>query len=330
MKRRTALGLIAGAFLFWQPAPSAQIADKVKVVGVLIALSESDPDIPQRVTAFEAGLRDLGWIPERNIHIRYRFAADTHQLARVANELVASAPDMIVASSGIAASALLRETRTIPIVFVTTSDPVGDRFVTSLARPGGNATGFTNSLSSMGGKWVELLKQVAPAMTRVGIIFNPETAPTKGSYFLPPFEAAAKSAAVTPLTISVRARDDIDPALAAFGREPGSGLIVMPDNFSSLHRKLIIAQATKQRMPAIYPFRYFAVDGGLMSYGADLIDLYRRSALYVDRILKGAKVADLPVQAPIKFDLVINLKAAKALGLTLSRNMLARADEVIE
>lgn len=330
MKRRAALGLIAGAFLFWQPAPSAQIADKVKVVGVLIALSESDPDIPQRITAFEAGLRDLGWIPERNIHIRYRFASDTNQLARVASELVASAPDMIIASSAIVVSALRRESRTIPIVFVTTSDPLGEGFVTSLARPGGNATGFTNSLSSMGGKWVELLKQVVPSMTRVGIIFNPETAPTKGSYFLPSFEAAAKSAVVTPLTISVRARDEIDPALAAFGREPGSGLIVMPDNFTSLHRNLIIAQTTKQRIPAIYPFRYFAVDGGLMSYGADLIDLYRRSASYVDRILKGAKVADLPVQAPIKFDLVINLKAANALGLTLSRNMLARADEVIE
>jgi putative ABC transport system substrate-binding protein len=330
MKRRTALGLIAGALLFWQPATRAQIVDKAKVVGVLIALAESDPDIPQRITAFEAGLRDLGWVPERNIRLRYRFASDPNQLERVARELVTSAPDMIVASSGIAVSALLRESRTMPIVFVTTSDPVGDRFVTSLARPGGNATGFTNSLSSMGGKWVELLKQAVPSMTRIGIIFNPETAPTKGAYFLPSFEAAAKSAAVTPLIISVRARDDIDPALAEFGREPGSGLIVMPDNFSSLHRTLLIAQATRQRMPAIYPFRYFAVDGGLMSYGADLIDLYRRSASYVDRMLRGAKVADLPVQAPIKFDLVINLKAAKALGLTLPRNMLARADEVIE
>ena len=328
MKRRTVLGLIAGALLLW-PAP-AQAAERVRVVGVLIALAESDPEIPHRVAAFEAGLRDFGWIAGRNVEIRYRFAADVNQLQRAARELVASAPDVIVASSGFAVFALLRESSTISIVFVTTSDPIGDGFVTSLARPGGNATGFTNSLSSMGGKWVELLKQAAPGLKRAGIIFNPETAPSKGAYFLPSFKAAAKSHAVTPLAIPVRSPEEIDSALAMFGRELGSGLIVMPDNFNTVHRRLIVAQSTRQRMPAIYPFRYFAADGGLMSYGADLVDLYRRTASYVDRILKGAKVMDLPVQAPTKFELVVNLKAAKALGLALSRNILARANEIIE
>jgi putative tryptophan/tyrosine transport system substrate-binding protein len=328
MKRRTALALIAGALLPW---PSPTIAEPAqRAVGVLIALSESDPEIPPRVAAFEAGLRELGWSPGRTVDIRYRFAADANQLQRAARELVESAPDVIVASSGLAVFALRRESRTIPIVFVTTSDPIGDGFVGSLARPAGNATGFTNSLSSMGGKWVELLKQAAPAVTRVGIIFNPDTASSKGSYFLPSFEDAAKSNDVTPLAIAVRSREAIEPALAAFGREPGSGLIVMPDNFTALHRGLVIAQTATQRIPAIYPFRYFAKEGGLMSYGPDLIDLYRRSASYVDRILRGAKVIDLPVQAPTKFDFVINLKAANALGLALSRHMLARADEVIE
>jgi putative tryptophan/tyrosine transport system substrate-binding protein len=332
MTRRAALGLIAiaGALLVWPWPATPQPAERMRSVGVLIALSESDPELRPRITALEAGLREQGWVPGRNVEIRYRFAADASGLQRTARELVASAPDVIVASSGLAVFALQRETRTIPIVFVTTSDPIGDGFVGSLARPAGNTTGFTNSLSSMGGKWVELLKQAAPAVTRVGIIFNPDTASSRGAYFLPSFEAAAKSNGVTPLAIPVRTREELDSALADFGREPASGLIVMPDNFSAVHRGLIVAQAAKQRMPAIYPFRYFASGGGLMSYGPDLPDLYRRTASYVDRILKGAKVADLPVQAPTKFDFVINLKAADALGLNLSRHMLARADEVIE
>jgi putative tryptophan/tyrosine transport system substrate-binding protein len=218
----------------------------------------------------------------------------------------------------------------IPIVFVTASDPIGEGLASSLARPDGNATGFTNSFQSMGGKWVELLKQIAPNLTRVGIIFNPDTAAGSGSYFLPSFEAAAWSYSMSALAVPVRTREAIDPALSAFGRESGSGIIVMPDNFTSLHRNLIIAQTTKHRMPAIYPFRYFAAEGGLMSYGVDLLELYKRTPSYVDRILRGAKVVDLPVQAPEKFELVINLKAANALGLAVPRIILARADEVIE
>ena len=202
--------------------------------------------------------------------------------------------------------------------------------VSSLARPDGNATGFTNSLWSMGGKWVELLRQIAPHLTRIGFIFNPDTATSAISYFVPSFEAAAKSHDVTSHVIAVRTPEQIDHALAEFGHEPSSGLIVAPDNFTSVHRKVLIAQTAKHKIPAIYPFRYFAAEGGLMAYGADLIDLYRRAPAYVDRILRGAKVADLPVQAPVKFELVINLKAAGALGLTVPRIMLARADEVIE
>jgi putative ABC transport system substrate-binding protein len=330
MSVRAVLTLIAVALLLWLWPMSPQSNERIRTVGVLIALPKSDPEIPSRVAAFETGLRDLGWNPGRNIGIQYRFAADANELQRAARELVALAPDAIVASSGFAVFALRRETRTIPMVFVTSADPIGDGFVDSLARPAGNATGFTNSLASMGGKWVELLKQAAPRIKRAAIIFNPDTAPSKGAYFLPAFEAAAGLNGLTPSAIPVRTPDEIESALAAFGREPGSGLIVMPDNFTSLHRRSLIAQASRQRMPAIYPFRYFASDGGLMSYGADLVDLYRRTGAYIDRILKGAKVIDLPVQAPTKFSFVINLKAAKALGLTLSRNMLARADEVIE
>jgi putative ABC transport system substrate-binding protein len=244
--------------------------------------------------------------------------------------LIALRPGVIVASSGIVVSALRRENRTIPIVFVTTSDPVGAGFVASLARPDGNTTGFTNSFWSMGGKWVELLKQIAPSLARVGIIFNPDTAAGSGSYFLPSFEAASRSNAVTPVAIPVRTRESIEHALTSFGRQGAAGLIVMPDNFTAMHRSLVIAQSAEQQMPAIYPFRYFASEGGLISYGADLLDLYKRTPFYIDRILRGAKVADLPVQAPAKFELVINLKAAKALGLTVPRIMLARADEVIE
>jgi putative ABC transport system substrate-binding protein len=302
----------------------------VPSIAVLIALPKGDSEIAPRIAAFERGLRDAGWVNGQNVQIRYNFAGNSNQLSDLARTTVLSRPDIIVASSSFVVSALLRESRTLPVVFVTSSDPLGDGFLTSLARPDGNATGFTNSLASMSGKWVELLKQAVPDMTRVGIIFNPDTAPSRGTYFLPSFEAAAKSNSVVPCAILVRTPEEIDPAVAAFGREPGSGLIVMPDNFTSLHRRSIIAQTARQRMPAIYPFRYFASEGGLMSYGADLLDLYRRTGAYIDRILKGAKVIDLPVQAPTKFSFVINLKTANALGLTLSRNMLARADEVIE
>jgi putative ABC transport system substrate-binding protein len=224
----------------------------------------------------------------------------------------------------------LRETRTIPIVFVTAADPVGDGLVASLARPGGNATGLTNNVSSMSGKWLELLKEIAPSVERVAIMFNPASAPTGGAYFLTPFETAAASIAVTPIAMPVHSVADVARAFATLGREPGGGLVVMPDIFTTVNRALIIAQAAQQRVPAIYPIPQFAADGGLIAYGADVLDLHRRAPSYVDRILKGAKPAELPVQSPAKFDLVINLKTAKALGLSVSPLLIARANELIE
>lgn len=330
MRRRETLVLMAGALASWPLAATLRATERVRRVGVLHALPENDPAMPQRILAFEAGLRELGWTAGRNLQIHHRFASDMSHLQMFAKELIALAPDVIVASAGIVVAALRRESRTIPIVFVTASDPIGDGFVNSLARPEHNATGFTNSLSSMSGKWLELLKQTAPQLMRVGMIFNPDTAPNGGSYFLPPFEAAAKSNGMTSVPIPVQRREDIRDALAAFGREPTSGLIVMPDNFTSLHRRTIVTQTEQQRLPAVYPFRYFAMEGGLISYGPDLLDLYRRTPSYVDRILKGVKVSDLPVQAPTKFDLVVNLRAARTQGMTVPRVVLARADEIIE
>ena len=244
--------------------------------------------------------------------------------------MVVRQPDVIVASSSVVVAALLRETRTIPIVFVVAADPVGDGFVASLAWPGANATGFTNALASVGGKWLELLKEIAPTVTRVAVMFNQKTAPNGGAYFLAPIEAAANQAAIKSQAVAVSGPADIEGAFASLASEPGGGLIVMPDNFTTIHRRLILAQAAQYRIPAIYPFRYFAPEGGLMSYGADLIDLYWRSPSYVDRLLKGAKPAELPVQRPARVELIINLNTARKLGLAVHRLLLARADEVIE
>jgi putative ABC transport system substrate-binding protein len=221
-------------------------------------------------------------------------------------------------------------TQTIPIVFVTAADPIGDGFVSSLARPGRNVTGFTSNYESMGGKWLELLMEIAPNTDRVAVMFNPATATGSRAYFFPAFESAARSIAVTPVGMPVHNAAEIEPVLAAFGRAPGGGLIVTPDNFAAVHRGRIVAEAARQRVPAIYSLRYFATEGGLMSYGVDLLDLYRRAAANVDRILKGASPADIPVQVSAKVDLVINLKTANELGLAVPRIMLARANEVIE
>jgi len=329
MRRRDVLAFLAGVGFVGPIAAFAQQPERVRVIGVLAGLAEGDPSHPPRIAAFEQGLRALGW-GAGNLRIHYRFADGPDHLPTLAKELVELQPDVIVAGSGFVVPALLRETRTLPIVFVTAADPVGDGYAASLARPGGNVTGFSNNLATMGGKWLELLKEIAPAVGRVGILFNPATAPASGSYFMPTLETAAVSLAVKPFPARVASPADIESALAAFERQPGTGLIVMPDNFTSMHRKLIVAQAARNRVPAIYPFRYFATDGGLISYGADLLDLYRRVPSYVDRILRGAKPSELPVQAPTKIDLVVNLKTARDLGLTVPRIMLARANEVIE
>ena len=329
-RRRDVLVVLAGALGAWPMGAIAQPNERLRRIGVLIGLPEGDPEIPERVAAFEMGLRDFGWVPGRNIHIDYRFATEIDRLEVFGKELISLQPEVLVTSSTFVTAPLLRETRTIPIVFVSAADPVGDGFVNSLARPGGNATGLTNNIASMGGKWLELLKEIAPSIQRVAILFNPASAPSRGEYFLQPFESAAASIAVNALAMPVHSAAEIEQAIAGLAREPGGGLIVMPDNFTTINRGLIIAEAAKQRVPAIYSTRQFASDGGLIAYGADLLDLYRRAPFYVDRIFKGAKPAELPVQSPTKFDMVINLKTAKALGLALSPIMIARANEVIE
>jgi putative ABC transport system substrate-binding protein len=256
--------------------------------------------------------------------------AGPDQAQLFAKELVALRPDVLVGNSTPASTALLQETRIIPIVFVGVSDPVGSGLVASIARPGGNTTGFTNFESSLTGKWLALLKEIAPGIVRVAVLFNPKTAPVGGSFFIGPFERLARSFAVEPIAAPVTDAAEIESALAAIWREPGGALIVMPDAFTTVHRKAIIALAAQHRFPATYPYRYEVADGGLMSYGVDTVDLLRRAASYVDRILKGEKAYDLAVQAPVKFELVMNLKTAKALGVEVPASLLALADEVIE
>ncbi|HEY7301104.1 MAG TPA: ABC transporter substrate-binding protein [Xanthobacteraceae bacterium] len=330
MRRRDVLAVLVGALAPRPLTAFAQPNDRLRTIGVLIGLSDGDPEISQRAAAFEMGLRDFGWTPGRNIRVEYRFAADADRLQALAKELISLQPEALVAANTFVTAVVLRETRTIPVVFVSASDPIGDGFVSSLARPGGNATGFTNSIGSMGGKWLELLKEIAPSVERAAIMFNPPSAPSRGEYFLKPFETAAGSIKVKALAMPVESGADIERALADLGREPGGGLVVTPDNFTTVNRRLIIAEAAKHRVPAIYSTPQFASDGGLIAYGTDLLELYRHAPFYIDHILKGAKPADLPVQSPTKFEMVINLKTAKALGLAVSPIMIARANEVIE
>jgi len=327
--RREFITLLGGAAA-WPTGVRAQGTERMRRIGVLVGSAESDPESMPRVTAFERGVTELGWVSGRNVLIDYRWAAgEPANMQALAKELVELQPDVLLASSTPVVAALGRETGTIPIVFVVVSDPVGSGFIKSLSRPGGNMTGFINIESSLGGKWLELLKELAPRISRVAVMFNPETAP-HAEYYVRPFEVAASSLAVKPSTVPVRSVTDIEQAIFDLGRAPASGLIVLPDTFTTVHRRVIISAAANSNVPAIYPFRYMAGDGGLISYGVDLIDLYRRAAPYVDRILKGGKPADLPVQQPTQFEFAINLKTAKALGLDVPGTLLARADEVIE
>jgi putative tryptophan/tyrosine transport system substrate-binding protein len=266
-----------------------------------------------------------------NIRIDYRWGAgDSDRIRSFARELVELKPDLIVGQTTPVVAALKQQTRTVPIVFIQVSDPVGSGFIAGIAEPGGNITGFTNLESSMSSKLLELLKEIAPGIARVALLFNPETAPDGGSYFLRPVEAAAPALKVKIIPAPAHSAAEIDAAIASLAREPGAGLIVMPDVFVLAHRDQILALAEQYRLPAAYAYRFFAVGGGLISYGTDLADLFRRAAPYVDRILKGAKPADLPVQQPIKFEFVINLKTARTLGLDVPDRLLALADEVIE
>jgi putative ABC transport system substrate-binding protein len=330
MRRRDFITLLGGAAA-WPVTARAQPSERVRRIGVLIGTLESDPESQARVAALREGLAQRGWTEGRNLRVDCRWTGtDPAAIHTSVAELVATAPEMIVAHSTPVTSGLLKATRSIPIVFASVSDPVGDGIVASFARPGGNVTGFTNVEGSMGGKWVEILKEVAPTITRVGFMFNPTTAPGGGSYFLRRFEAAAPSFQVQPIAIPVEDVADIERALASLGAGGNGGLIVDSDIFATRNRADIIAAAARERVPAIYPFALWVAEGGLVAYGTDGKDLFRRAASYVDRVLRGEKPANLPVQAPVKFEFAINLKTARALGLTIPPTLLARADEVIE
>ena len=330
MRRRAFITLFGGVAAAWPLAARAQQGERMRRIGVLMTFGEGDSGGQARVAAFREGLQKLGWEEGRNISIDPRWApANVASIERLAKELVALQPDLILSNNTPTTAALLQQTRTIPIVFAVVSDPVGSGFVASFSRPGGNVTGLTNIQPTMPGKWLELLKEIAPRVNRAALLFNPATA-TYADHYVNSFKAAAASLGVDAVIASVRDRSELESVISAQAREPNGGLVVMTDSFTSTHRAEITSLAARYRLAAIYPFRFFAELGGLMSYGNDLLDSFRQAASYVDRILKGEKPADLPVQAPTKLELVINLKTAKALGLDLPPTLLARADEVIE
>jgi putative ABC transport system substrate-binding protein len=328
MKRREFITLLAGTAV-WPAAAHAQQPGGGRRIGVLMPYTQADPEDRARVAALQEGLKQLGWIEGQNIRAEYRWYGGDADRARVlAKELVELQPELILAGATPGAVALRQETRTIPIVFVPVTDPVGQGLVEGLARPGGNATGLSLFEFSVGTKLLEALNQMAPRVARVAVLYNPETA-----VFRPYLESIGAAAAAFRLQMTpapVHGAAEIEAAMATLGREPGGGLLCLPDTFLNVHRELIVALAARHRLPAVYAFRFFAVDGGLMSYGVDLVDLYRRAASYIDRILKGGKPAEMPVQSPDKYELVINLKTAKALDLTVPQTLLYRADEVIE
>ena len=330
MKRREFITLAGVVAIAGPLAAHAQQPDRMRRIGVLMGFTESDREGQAFVAAFKEGLQKLGWAEGRNIRIDYRWTAlDKELMQRFAKELVALQPDLILTQSTPATAVLLQQTRTIPIVFGLLADPIGSGFVASFPRPGGNVTGFVTMQPTMGGKWLELLKEIAPRVARVAALFNPATAPY-AEYWLNPFKAAAASFAVQAIVAPVHDASELESVVAAQAHEPNGGLIVMPDTFMNEHRSEITSLAARYRLPAVYPYRVFAEFGGLLSYGDDLTDNFRRAASYVDRILKGEKPSELPVQAPVKFELVINLKAAKALGLDVPVHLQQRADAVIE
>jgi putative tryptophan/tyrosine transport system substrate-binding protein len=326
MNRRDLITLLGGAAATWPLAARAQ-PDRMRRIGVLMGSEESDPDSQLRLAAFRQVLRQLGWTEGRNIRIDERWGAANPETKHVA-ELVGSAPDAVLAHTAPVVAAVKRETRTVPIVFVMVPAPVEIGLVASLARPGGNITGFTHFELTMAGKWLEALKEISPHVKRVAFLLHPEHPAWTG--YLQTVKDAASSFDVEVIPAGIRDAGEIERVIHSFAREPNGGLFVLPDVVTYVHRELIIALAARHRLPAIYPFRYFPAVGGLMSYGADPVDMFRRAAAYIDRILKGEKPADLPVQAPTKYELVINLKTAKALGIEVPPTLLARADEVIE
>jgi putative ABC transport system substrate-binding protein len=327
--RRQFISALSGATLAWPLVAQAQQADRMRRLGILMPSGENDSEMQRRVTAFVQALRELGWTDGGNIRIDYRWAGtEVGRIRSAAIELVDLKPDAILAESAFTVAPLQQTTSTIPIVFLQIGDPVGTGFVASLARPGGNLTGFTPLEFSMGGKMLEVLKEVAPTVSRVAVIYHPPQAPQVG--LMNAIEKVAPSLGVKVTAASADNADEMKHIIEGFASEPGKGMIVLPNPITTVNRGLIIALMAHHRLPAVYPFPFFVREGGLASYGPDPVVQYRQAASYVDRILKGAKPADLPVQQPTKFQLVINLKTAKALGLTIPESFLTRADEVIE
>jgi putative ABC transport system substrate-binding protein len=329
VRRRDFIKIVAGAALAWPLVARAQQPERVRRISVLMARSANDKEGQAFVAAFLQGLQELGWSVGRNVVVDLRWSADNNADARkYAAELVALAPDVILANGSNAVASLLQVTSTVPIIFANVADPVGAGYVDSLARPGGNITGFATFDYSTSGKWLQLLKEIAPGVTRVAVFRDPSLA--LGPAMFAAIQAAAPSLGVELRPFAGRDEGEIERAIAAFAQSPNSGLIVTASPLSASHRDLFISLAARHRLPAVYWARFWAAAGGLIAYGPDLLDPFRRAAGYVDRILKGEKPADLPVQAPTKYELVINLKTAKALGLTVPPSLLARADEVIE
>jgi putative tryptophan/tyrosine transport system substrate-binding protein len=312
-------------------AARAQQSNQIRHIAVLMAFDEDDARAKSWLSRFTSGMAELGWTNGRNLRTDVRWAgADVSQMQVFAKELVSQRPDLILSFGTPVTAALQHETRTIPIVFAIVSDPVGEHFVATLARPGGNITGFHNSEDSIGGKWLELLKQAAPGVKRAAMIFNPDTSPRHGQYYMPDFEAAAKSLNVAAMETPMHSVADLESIISDLGREPGCGFVAMADFFLFINRSQMISLAAQNNVPAVYPWREVPLAGGLLLYGPDLADIVSRVAPYVNRILKGESPAELPVQVPTKFEIVLNLKAAKALSLDISPSLLARADEVIE
>lgn len=329
MRRREFLTLLGGAAAAWPLTAHAQQPNGMRRIGVLLNAAEGDSDSLVNLAAFQKAFQQLGWTDGRNVRIEIRWGGGRAAgIRKQANDLVALAPDVILATGTAAMSPFLQATRTVPIVFLQVADPVGAGFVNTIARPGGNATGFTQFEYSLSGKWLELLKEIAPSVTRAAVIRDSALSSGIGQFAV--IQAVAPSIGVEVSVINVREAGEIKRAVTAFARTPNGGLIVTASALAVFHRELIIALAARHKLPAVYYRRYFATSGGLVSYGYDLIDQYRRAAGYADRILKGEKPADLPVQAPTKYEMVINLKTAKALGLTVPATLLNRADEVIE
>jgi putative ABC transport system substrate-binding protein len=328
MNRPHFITLLGGAAA-WPLAARAQQRERTRRVGVLMPFDENDPEQKRRLSAFIQALAGLGWADGRNARMDLRWHGDdANRITALAQELVGLQPDIILAGSTPATAAVQRETQTIPIVFANVSDPVATSIVVRLDRPTGNITGFATSEASMGGKWLELLSEIAPGLKRAAIMFNPDTSPA--SAYMSSLETAARSLKIAPIIAPVHNDVEIETAIIALGREPGGGLVFMPDVFTTTHRTPIILAAARNNVPAVYALSDFVRDGGLLYYGVDRVDIWRRAATYVDRILRGEKPADLPVQFPTKFEMVVNLKTAEALGLTVPPSILLRADEVIE